>query len=252
VEELVHECVGKLGDVRLDLGIDVAEMAKRPANLLLADHLGLPPELGDERLELELSVAATEDGDFLLDERLDPRHLGETRCDGVVEARAEVVDVEQLDARDVRCLPLDVRGNGEVDEDERPVLAFRHRGPHHARLDDGHLRARGRDRDVGPGERFLELVQPVRVAGKRRSRVDGALPRAVRHRDRTDAPAGSGPEGLEPDPPCSDDQRLPPAQVTERSLAESESHGARRCRVRADGGLDPSVSARRDRSPEEE
>src|SRR5439155_11263674 len=106
VEELVHQCVGKLGDVRLDLGIDIAKMAKRPAKLVLADLLGLPPELGDERLELELSVAAAEDADVLLDERLDLRHLGETRRDGVVEAGAEVVDVEQLDARYVRCLPL--------------------------------------------------------------------------------------------------------------------------------------------------
>ena len=81
----------------------------------------------DERLDLELAVAARERLDLVLDDRLDARHLAQARRDRVVEPGAQVVDVEEPDAGNVAGAALDVGRNGEVDEHERALVAARHR-----------------------------------------------------------------------------------------------------------------------------
>ena len=100
VQELLHERPGQVLDALGDGGIDLAEVAQRALDLALADRLGLPAQLRQERLDLELPIPAAEALDLLLDDRLDLRHLAEPRRHRVVEPGAQVVDVEEPDARD--------------------------------------------------------------------------------------------------------------------------------------------------------
>jgi signal transduction histidine kinase len=74
-------------------------------------------------------------------------------------------------------------GNGEIDEDEGPLLAPGHRRSDGVLVHDRVLRRGRRDDDVGPRQRVLELVEPERVGAERRRGLDGARVRAVRDRD---------------------------------------------------------------------
>ena len=66
----------------------------------------------------------------LLDDRLDLGNLAEPRRHRAVEPGAQIVDVEEADARDLACLAVDVCRHGEIDDDERSARSTRHRRAH--------------------------------------------------------------------------------------------------------------------------
>ena len=111
----------------------------------------------------------------------------------VVEPHSQVVDVEEADAGDVPGAPLDIRGNRQVHDDERPSFPLGHRATHGLGKDDGSLGGGCRHGDVGPRENVLQLVQAVCGRARALRDFDRALARAVRHPDLNDATTRPGP-----------------------------------------------------------
>ena len=233
------------------LRIDVAEIAERPVELPYPNRLRLAADRGDERLDFELSAPPLKRVDLLLHDRLDPRDLPQTRRDRAVQTRPQIVDVEKARARYVPHVALNVRGDGEVDDDERTPLPLRHRRSNRGTGDDGLLRARRGDREIGPGEGVLEVGELVRRRAEARGDLEGPLRSSVRDRELHDAAAGGGLQRLEPDSPSPHDEHPALAEIAENALRKRETHGAGGGRVRPDRRLRTCPTPRPDRGAEE-
>ena len=219
------------------LRIDVAEIAERPFELPLPDRLCAASKLSDERLHVELAITPPESFDLFLDDRLDLGDLPQPRRHGVVEPRAEIVDVEEPNPGNGAHIAVHVSRYGEIDEDERPLLTMRHGGANGHRIHDRGLRRRRRDHDVSPRERFLERVEAVGGRAEAVCHLGGTLTGPVGHGHLRNPSTGHGLERLQADATRADDQGSPLAQVPEHPIRKRERHRARRCRVRSDRGL---------------
>jgi N-methylhydantoinase A len=237
-----------LGDRR----VDVSEIAERALELALADRLGPPAQLGEERLDLELPVAPAEVVDLVLDNGLHLRNFAEPRRHRVVEPGAKVVDVEEPDARDLAGLTRDVCRDSEIDEDEGTLCALLHRRTNDIGADHGRLGGRRGDRHVGSRERSFELAQIMHLCAESPGDLRRALPRPVRQGDPRDPATLGGLERLQPDSTRTDDQNLLVTKLAQRTFCERQGHRARSCGVRADRGLGASAATCRDRGAEEQ
>ena len=232
--------------------VDVAELEQDAVDLTRADRLRLPAQLRQERLDLELAIPAAEDLHLLLEDLLDHRHLPEPSGHRAVETDAQVVDVEESDSGNLTRHAFDVRGDGQVDDDERTARAPVHRCCDRLRREDLGFRRGRRDDDVRVRKRVLELGQRPRSRAATRSRLECAFSCPVRNGDARDPAARRHCERLPADPARADDEEVPLAQIAEHTLGESERHRARRRRVLADARLGTGPSTRRDRGAEEE
>ncbi len=238
-----------------DSGVDVAEVAQRALDLPLADRLRLLAKLGEERLDLELPIAAAEVLDLLLDDRLHLRHLAQARRHRVVETGTQVVDVEEPDALDVARLALDVRRNREIDDDQRATGATRHRGADERRTrrspavsDEVAVIATSAAASAssssietvcGCAEALGDLVRARPSSGSR--------PQCARSRDRSAAFSVCRPMRPAPTTSTRFSSKSPSSPLRER-----ERHRARGRRVRADRGLRPRAPPGRDGRAEEQ
>lgn len=233
-------------------GVHLTEPAERPLNFFLANRLRPETKHGEERLDFELSVATPERLDLLVDDRLDLRNLAQPGSERAVEAGPKIVDVEQAHPVDVAGSSLDVGGDRKIDENERALGPTRNCRPNHLSADDGLLGARRSDGDVGPGERILELVEPVRGATESRHRLSRPRPGPVRSGNALHAATRRRLQRLESDAPRTDDKHMAVAQVSQDPLRERERHRARGRRIRPDRGLRARPPTGCDRGPEEQ
>ena len=171
----VHERPRQVHDAFGDDRFDVAELAQDAFDLARANRLRLPAQLRQQRLDLELAIPAAEGLHLLLEDPLDHRHLGEASSHCAVEADAQIVDVEEPDSGNLARRAFDVRGHGQVDDDERTLRTACPSPRRSSRREDRGLGRGRRDDDVRVRERVLELGQrralERRIARRPRLRV---------------------------------------------------------------------------------
>ena len=146
---------------------------------------------------------------------------------------------------------LDICGHREVDEDERPIGASGHRATNVVGSDDGRLGSGGGDRDVGPRESVLELVQTVGASATAICDVHGAASCAVRNGDLSYSTPGESFERLQSDASRPDHEHVLIAQIPEYAFGQSQRHRARRRRIRPDRSLRARSPSRGDGGAEE-
>ena len=252
MQELLDEAAREARDLLGRRRVDLAQFLQRPLDFRLADAFRASPEGGEQRLDVELAVAATELRNLFFDDQLDLRNLAETGRDRLVETGAQVVDVEQPNALHFCSCAMDIRGNGEIDEHERTACSPLHRGRDDRLGHDRRFRTGRGHCQIRPGERIGEILDRVRRRAERGGRVLRARMRAVHHRDLADVTTAQGLQRLQRDPARADDECPLRPQIAEHALREREGHRARRRRVRADRGLRTSAPTRGDRGAKEQ
>jgi hypothetical protein len=140
------------------------------------------PHLLDERLDLKLAQFGFKVCDLFRDDAFHDGDLVPACGETVLEVAAQVVAVEEVDARQLANRGIDVARHRDIDEDEGAALATRDHFPHEISVDDQVRATRRADHHVRPLERRRELGHRVGAVPRPRGHFLSARGRAVGHR----------------------------------------------------------------------
>ncbi len=127
--------------------------------LALSELLDFSPELGQQRLDRAAGDRCHESGHFLVDHRVDRRDLVAAFGPPGLGEAVEVVHVEERHAGDVGSGGIDVAGDGDVHDQQRPVGTDRHEI---GELDLSDHEARGSgsgEQDIGSSDADGEIIE---------------------------------------------------------------------------------------------
>src|SRR5581483_6253650 len=182
VEELGHDPPGQRLDGLGRPGVDGVELGPEALQLGETDVLPPGPQRRDQRGDLAGGATGPQPLELGGDDPPHPGHLPAPAVHRALGEGLEVVHVEEGDAGDVGDARVDVAGDGNVDDQQRPAEAPLHRQLRLLLGDHDLDRSRRGEHEVGGHQRLGQLLDRDRPA----TDPDGQLGGTLR------SPAGDG------------------------------------------------------------
>src|SRR5579862_7639506 len=123
MHNLVDDAARKRLDGHFLVGRQSAEASSNAIDLCLANRFQVILQADDGRNNIERLKASVKLSDLVVDDELGPigflLAVSDVRADGLLE----IVDIVDKDTVELVHLGIDVAGNGNIDEEHRPVAA---------------------------------------------------------------------------------------------------------------------------------